>query len=147
MALHDNTAKVLTGRCYCGEITFSTSQKPQTVVYCHCEDCRRATGGPIAAFAAFEEKSVAFLPNDGRKISCNPGATRTFCDKCGSSLTGRYDYLPGQIYVSLGVIDQADELAPEIHSHEAERLSWLHIQDELERIGTSARSKIGDFPK
>ena len=80
---------VLTGRCYCGQITFTASKAPQIVSYCHCDDCRRATGGPVAAFAAFEENEVHFTPDEGSKISANPGVTRTFCPACGSSLTGR----------------------------------------------------------
>ena len=147
MMATDNTATVFTGRCYCGATTFRTIQAPQTVAYCHCDDCRRATGGPVAAFAAFDETAVAFAPDEGSKVSVNPGVTRTFCANCGSSLTGRYDYLPGQVYISLGVIDQADDLAPRIHSHESERLAWLHIDDDLERVATTARSKINDGSK
>lgn len=141
---NDDPAIVLTGRCYCGVTTFCTTQEPQTVVYCHCDSCRRATGAPVAAFAALDEKAVTFTPNEGRKVAINPGVKRTFCAECGSSLTGRYDYLPGQVYISLGVIDQAEELVPKIHSHDSERYSWLHIDDGLERVATSARSKINE---
>lgn len=144
---NDNRATVLTGRCYCGATTFSTTQEPQTVAYCHCDSCRRATGGPVAAFAALDEEAVTFIPNEGRKVEINPGVTRTFCADCGSSLTGRYDYLPGQVYISLGVIDQANDLAPKIHSHDSERYSWLHIEDNLERVAATARSKINDASK
>ncbi|MGI9407859.1 MAG: GFA family protein [Hyphomicrobiaceae bacterium] len=135
---------VCTGRCYCGATTFGTTQEPQTVAYCHCDDCRRATGGPVAAFAAFDEKAVTFKPDEGRKVTANPGVTRTFCAHFGSSLTGRYDYLPGQVYISLGVVDQANDIAPEIHTHESERLTWLHIDDDLERVAATGRSKIND---
>jgi len=145
--MSNNTKIVCTGRCYCGATTFRTTEKPQTVAYCHCDSCRRATGGAVAAFAAFDEKTVTFSPDEGRKIAANPGVTRTFCGTCGSSLTGRYDYLPGQIYISLGVVDQADDLAPEIHTHESERLTWLHIDDALERVATSGRSQINDASK
>ena len=141
---NEEIAIVLTGRCYCGAITFTMTQKPQTVANCHCDDCRRATGGPVAAFAAMDERAVNFSPDEGRLVNANPGVKRTFCSDCGSSLTGRYDYLPGQVYISLGVIDQANDLAPEIHSHESERFTWLHIDDDLERIASTARSEIND---
>ncbi|MGH1480076.1 MAG: GFA family protein [Geminicoccales bacterium] len=65
------------------------------VAYYHCADCRRVTGAPVAAFAAFDETAVAFTPNEGRKVMASPGVTRIFCETCGSPLTGRYDYLPG----------------------------------------------------
>ena len=140
------SATVCTGHCYCGAIRFTTTAEPQTVAYCHCDSCRRATGGAVAAFAAFDEKSVSFEPDAGREVCITPGVTRTFCPSCGSSLSGRYDYLPGQVYISLGVLDQAGQFAPKIHTHDAERFSWLHIDDGLERVSTSGRSKINDTP-
>jgi hypothetical protein len=73
----DNRQTVLTGRCYCGAATFSTVTEPQTITYCHCDSCRRATGGPVAAFAALDEHAVTFTPNEGRKIAINPAVT--FC--------------------------------------------------------------------
>ncbi len=134
----------LTGHCYCGAITFSASEKPEDVAYCHCDSCRRSTGGAVAAFAGFKENAVTFTPHRGQEVTVKPGAKRTFCADCGSSLTGSYDYLPDQIYIAIGVIDQADALTPNIHCHDAERLSWLHIDDELERMPESARAKLND---
>ena len=137
-----NSPLTITGRCYCGSITFHSSSKPRTVAYCHCEDCRRATGGPVAAFAAFEEGEIAFEPHEGKRVNVNTGVIRTFCKNCGSSLTGRYDYLPNQVFVSLGVIDQSDSLAAEMHAHNAQCLPWLHIADDLERSEATATTQI-----
>jgi hypothetical protein len=132
----------ITGRCYCGATRIRATQKPLAVAYCHCIDCRRATGAPVAAFAAFDEAAVTFTPNDGHKASATPGVERTFCPGCGSPLAGRYDYLPGQVYVAVSLLDQANELAPQLHAHEGQRLTWLHIDDGLERVASSSRSKL-----
>lgn len=137
-----NTSTVISGRCYCGATTIRAAQAPHAVAYCHCTDCRRATGAPVAAFAAFDETAVTFAPNEGRKVAANPGVTRTFCEVCGSPLTGRYDYLPGKVYIAVGVLDQAGDLAPQLHAHDSQRLVWLHIDDELERFADSARSQL-----
>lgn len=137
----------ITGRCYCGATTIRATQAPHAVAYCHCIDCRRVTGAPVAVFAAFDEAAVIFTPDEGRKIAANPGVTRTFCAACGSPLTGRYYYLPGQIYIAIGILDQANDLAPQLHAHESQRLTWLHIDDELERFANSARSQLTDAAK
>lgn len=133
---------MITGRCYCGAITITASEAPSAVVYCHCSDCRRATGAPVAAFAAFDEAVVTFSPNEGQKTTSSSTATRSFCGECGSPLSGRYAYLPGQVYVALGVLDQAHELAPQFHAHDGERLPWLRIEDDLERISATARRRL-----
>ena len=140
----DDTATVVTGRCYCGATKISATQAPLAIAYCHCIDCRRVTGAPVAAFAAFDETAACFSPDEGRKVVANPGVLRSFCAVCGSPLTGRYEYLPGQVYVPLGLLDQAGDLAPQLHAHESERLPWLHIVDDLERFATTARSGLTD---
>lgn len=138
------TSSAITGRCYCGATTVHAAQFPETVAFCHCRDCRRVTGAPVAAFAAFDETTVTFTPDEGRRVSTNPGVTRTFCGTCGSPLAGRFDYLPGKVYIAVGILDQADDLAPQLHSHESQRLAWLHIDDDLERYAGTARSRLGE---
>lgn len=133
---------ILTGRCYCGASIINASRAPITISYCHCTDCRRWTGAPVAAFAAFKEQDFMILPNEGRRIEASSGVSRTFCTECGSPLTGRYDYLPNKVYISLSLFDQADDLVPSMHSHEANRLRWLHIKDDIERMPSSARSTL-----
>ena len=134
--------KQITGRCYCGAIEFASTQPPQTVVYCHCEDCKRVTGAPVAAFAAFDDSAVTLKPSSGKVVSVNKGVTRTFCDDCGTPLTGRYEYLPGNVYIPLGVIYQAENLVPSIHCHEAKRFHWLNIEDNCKRWPGSARNDL-----
>ncbi|MBP5857717.1 GFA family protein [Marivibrio halodurans] len=143
----EGAAPAVTGRCYCGTTTIRAARAPETVAYCHCADCRRVTGAPVAAFAAFDEDGVTFTPDEGRRVTVNPGVSRSSCPHCGSPLAGRYDYLPGKIYIAIGLLDQANDLAPRLHSHAGERLSWLHIDDGLERFGTSARARLGDDGK
>lgn len=138
----DNAAGPITGRCYCGGTKIHATELPAAVAYCHCADCRRVTGAPVAAFAAFDSSKVTFSPDEGRVVSINPGVTRTFCEACGSVLAGRYDYLPDKVYIAIGLLDQADMLPPQLHAHEEQKLVWLHIEDDLERHAGSARAQL-----
>ena len=133
-----------TGRCYCGATTLRATRAPNAVAYCHCVDCRRVTGAPVAAFAQFADDALAFSPDEGREVRVTPGVVRTFCAACGSPLTGRYDYLPGRVYVPLGLLDQADAMAPGMHAHVAQKIIWLHIQDDLPRCQGSARQYLNN---
>lgn len=132
----------ITGRCYCGARRITAAAPPDIIAYCHCADCRRVTGGPVAAFAAFADGAVTVTPDEGAAVSASPGVTRRFCPECGSPLTARYAYLPGQVYVAIGVLDQADALAPSVHAHAGERLCWLTIDDDLDRIGGSSKERL-----
>lgn len=132
---------MLTGRCYCGSVRLQADAPPEAVCYCHCEDCRRVTGAPVAAFACFPADAVKVEPDPGRR-SAVPGVHRRFCTDCGSPLTAEFEYLPGQVYVPVGVMDDASALAPELHAHADRCLSWLHIADDLPRSNGSARTEL-----
>lgn len=123
-------------------MSLATSAAPLTVAYCHCADCRRVTGAPVAAFAAFSTSAVRLDPDTGTARPVTQGVTRRFCRDCGSALTAEFDYLPGQVYVPLGILDQADLLEPDQHCHEAARLAWLHIKDRLPRDAASGRARL-----
>ena len=135
--------KNCTGRCYCGAIKIETDALPLTVVYCHCQDCRRLTGAPVAAFAAFSASAVNLVPMPDTARPVNSGVTRRFCPDCGTPLWAEFDYFPGQAFVPLGILDQAADLPPELHCHADNRLPWLHIDDAGQQVAGSARNSIG----
>jgi hypothetical protein len=35
----------LTGRCLCGAVRYRSKGLPKRVSHCHCQQCRRASGG------------------------------------------------------------------------------------------------------
>lgn len=132
----------ITGRCYCGATTIRADRKTVAVAYCHCADCKRASGAPVSAVAAFDESDVTFVPDEGRAVSVNPDVTRTFCSVCCSPLAARYAYLPDQVYIPVSLLDQAEDLPPELHAYWSEHFAWLHLDDDLERFEKSSRSRL-----
>ena len=135
-----DTAALFTARCYCGASRLTLNGAPLTVAYCHCRDCRRWTGAAAAAFAAFDRSG---LDQDlGAPRIGTPGVERWNCPDCGSPLAAAFDYLPGQVYIPVGIIDQADALHPALHCHADSALPWLHIGDALPRETGSARATL-----
>ena len=117
-----------------------------TVAYCHCRDCRRWTGAPIAAFAAFTAGDVTFEPALGPGVEFVSGVRRWACARCGSPLAATFSYLPGQAYVPVGLFDNAEAFAPRSHSHVGSKLSWLHLADDLPRSQGSGRDRLNTAP-
>ncbi len=134
----------LTGRCYCGAVALRMRAPPDTVAVCHCVDCRRVTGAAMAAFAAFSENALSMTPDQSAGVEINPGVRRWFCKTCGSRLAATFDYLPGQVYVPVGVLDFAPDLTPQMHCHSAQMLPWLNSLDALLRYDKSAREELKD---
>ncbi len=87
----------------------------------------------MAAFCGFGLSDLNISPDPGPSMSINAGVTRWFCRNCGSALVAHYDYLKEQVYVPIGILDQAPELKPQMHCFADAKMPWLHIDDDLER--------------
>jgi len=73
------------------------------------------------------------------------GVHRWICTECGSPLMASFDYIPDQIFVPLGVLDDPEAFPPQIHCHTSSKLSWLHLSDDLPREAASARGDLRKF--
>ncbi len=82
-----------TGRCNCGDVTY-TAVKLRDIWYCHCEQCRRATGHYMAAAqCALTDIQIEGEP---QWYYVSENARHGFCSRCGSQLFWRndqHDYL------------------------------------------------------
>ena len=86
-------------------------------------------------------------PPPGAPLEHVPGVRRWTCLTCGSPMVARFDYLPGQVYVPLGVLDQAPDLPPSHHCHAAAQMPWLHLIDDLPRSDASGRDRLNASTK
>ncbi len=83
-----------TGQCLCGAVKFSAEGVDTDLHSCHCDMCRRWSGGP--GFAV----SVAAVSFEGAenitRYDSSSWADRGFCKRCGSNLfyhlKGRDEY-------------------------------------------------------
>lgn len=57
-------------------------------------------------------------------------------------MTAAFDYLPGQVYVPLGILNDAATLPPALHAHADGALPWLDIRDDLPRSEGTARATL-----
>ena len=131
----------LHGRCYCGAVHVTARSQPLTGAYCHCSDCRRLSGAPVSAFAAFAPEQLDWSPALQEGVSHSEGVRRWFCQACGTQLAAHYAYLPDQVYLPIGLFEDAATLVPESHSHAGSRLPWLHLSDDLPRAEASNRDR------
>ncbi len=124
----------VTGGCLCGAVRFSFRERPDWISYCHCKDCRRATGAPVVAFVGAATAAVGFA-GEAEPVShrSSPEVWRRFCPRCGSPIAYQDERLPGMIYFFLGALDEPEAFPPRHHAWEEQRLPWLHIDDGLPR--------------
>lgn len=131
-------AKVSSGGCLCGAIRFEARGVPKWTGFCHCESCRRATGGSVASHVGFTDTDLSFVEGAPKIYTSSPGVRRGFCAECGSSLTYESDRFPDYIQVYVGAFDEPDRFSPQAHVHCKEQISWFNIVDDLPRYAGSA---------
>lgn len=78
------TSQRLSGRCLCGAVAFTAVPK-HGMHACHCERCRRWTGGVYLGVDCGDSVEVA-NPEAVATWDSSDWASRSFCRTCGSSL-------------------------------------------------------------
>ena len=125
-----------TGSCRCGAIRFEADADPFYTGYCHCSDCRRATGAPMAAFVGFRTEHARFSGETPSTYGTAP-VSRSFCGTCGAPIAYFDARLPDQIFMMLGAMDEPKNYAPTVHGYISSALPFLHLDDDLPRMETN----------
>ncbi|HMG48059.1 MAG TPA: GFA family protein [Allosphingosinicella sp.] len=113
-----------TGGCLCGAIRYRVKGLPQATSLCHCESCRRATGGPSLAWAIFAEGDVEITSGELAIYASSPGVERGFCARCGTSLSYARANRPGLFDVTTASLDDPEAFPPAVEIWTSERLCW-----------------------
>jgi len=123
----------LTGRCLCGDVRFALHGKVGPLVYCHCTECRRASGTAFAANASVRARYLEWL--SGREgiveYESSPGKLRAFCGRCGSPVYSRMPADPDTFRIRLGLLDGDPERRSLAHFWVSEKAPWFEIRDDL----------------
>ena len=129
------------GGCLCGAVELRVVGESGHISYCHCGDCRKATGAPASIFAAYPTDRVTLECGVPGSYESSSGVRRSFCRECGTSLSYEDERLPGEVYLHTGIFDDPELFRPELHGWDSRRLRWLHISDDLPRFEESSKSR------
>jgi acylphosphatase len=131
------------GRCLCGAVRFVARGKPNWIVHCHCESCRRATSAAFATYVGYPVGAVEWTGVAPQRYRSSPGVTRSFCGHCGSPVSFAGERWPGEIHLFAASFLDAARLAPQSHVHVEEQLPWARVDDGLPRIVKNSRAGAG----
>lgn len=132
------------GGCLCGKVRYRVRGKPDWIAHCHCESCRKASGGAVVTWAGYTNDTYEVTKGAPVRFDSSAGVTRGFCGDCGSPLTYEAERYPGEVYVTVGTLDTPDDFPPTAHVHDEERVPWLHMADDLPRYRRTSRDEGGE---
>ena len=120
------------GGCQCGDVRYEAVGEPLHHALCHCNDCRASAGAPAVSWIAFPESAVTVTQGTPTGYASSPGATRSFCPRCGTGLFyTNPNVLPGLIDIQSATLDGVAGDPPGVQIQVAERLAWMERLDEL----------------
>lgn len=127
----------VSGHCLCGAISVSVREPLGPMDYCHCSQCRRASGTAFAtnAPAKIDNVEISCQPPDAlRSYRATPDKERVFCQYCGSPIYSRRDANPETIRLRLGLFDCAVQAGRRAHIWSDDTAPWHTITDDAPRF-------------
>jgi len=125
------------GRCSCGKVSFETTAAPDWIGICHCDTCRRATGGVLGGACGFPRDAVTINGKTHQHYQATAEVRRSFCSNCGSSISYQSSRWPTDIHIMIGVFDEPENLTPQFHLFIKDRLPWICLADTLVQYNTT----------
>lgn len=124
--------------CLCGAVQFTINGDLKAPRYCHCRNCAKFAGTSPATWAMAEMAAIRLSTPEGDISQFDSGkGLRCFCAQCGAPVWFRSLDFPDIVAIPLGVIDDGDVPAPEMHIWVQSKPDWCAISDALPQHATN----------
>lgn len=130
------SARVVSGGCRCGAVRYEATGGGNYVTHCHCSDCRRSSGAPYVTWISFARRGFQFTKGSPRETRWE-GRLRSFCSECGTPLTFLAKDFADEIDVTVGSLDEPEQVVPVDHTWMEDRLPWIQLADNLPTFSRS----------
>ncbi len=81
-------AETYKGSCFCGAVQFEVTGEPMQQGFCHCNDCRQWSGGPVTSYALWQSSAVRVTAGGDKVVTYSKTgqAERRHCSACGGAV-------------------------------------------------------------
>lgn len=123
-----------TGRCLCGDITYSIEGDPMAVAVCHCDHCQRQSGGAFSTNVVVSPDQLTINGDiatyeDRGRTGDDVYVLRRFCRTCGSPIVSVLVGRPEIVAVKAGTLDDRSDVQPVVQVWCDEKQPWVDLGD------------------
>jgi hypothetical protein len=121
------------GSCLCGGVALKINGPLAPIRICHCSQCRKAQGGPIATNIPVAVSDLEIQDENGfiRVYESSPDKERLFCGRCGSPILSRRHSIPDVVRVRAGLLSEPVHATLDLHAYTGSMASWWTLDDDL----------------
>jgi hypothetical protein len=120
------------GSCLCGGVRFELTEAFRRVSQCHCESCKKLSGGPGTVNGQVASAAIHVVQGSELLQTYRPaeGSAKTFCSRCGTNLFGGGWPDSELASVRLTTLEQPPARAPELHLFTRSVAPWETLPDD-----------------
>jgi hypothetical protein len=120
------------GSCLCGGVRFEVTEPFSRASHCHCESCKRISGGVGTTSGRSRSDAIRILEGSDLIRSYTPaeGSAKSFCSVCGSNLFGGGWPDSELCSVRLSAIDSGFDGRPEAHTFVRSLAPWETLPED-----------------
>lgn len=128
-----NESSKVNGSCFCGTVRFHFELPSKWCAHCHCSMCRKVHGAGYVTWVGFEQSKYTLDEGENELtwFQSSTGASRGFCNQCGSSMFFKADRWAGELHVALASLDDPIDRKPHAHAFHDSHVDWMPLDDAL----------------
>ena len=118
----------MTGKCLCGQASYSVDSEALATAVCHCRHCQRQSGSAFSIMVAAPSSALKLtgeVKTFADKGDSGAVVQRTFCPACGSPLFSVVAETPQMTFIKAGTLDDVSGLGPQFHVWCASAQPWV----------------------
>lgn len=117
----------MTGSCLCGDVAYVATDGFDMSGNCHCNICKKITGGAFEAFAIIDQDRLKLVQGEQELVEyrISGKAKKYFCGTCGTPVYNRYRPIPGKLVVHIGTLDDPASVTPTFNLYCENMLPWV----------------------
>ena len=129
-------ATAITGSCFCKTVQYQITSKIPMAVNCHCNNCKKISGGAFASLAVVKEKRLEITSGKESLATyqLSDNLAKHFCSHCGTPIFNRNSRYPGRCMVALGSLDDPAAVTPSVNVHCENRLAWVSLDETVQNF-------------
>jgi len=126
----------ITGSCFCKTVQYRLKSAISMAVNCHCNNCKKISGGAFASLAVVREKHLEITSGEESLATyqLSENLKKHFCSRCGTPIFNRNSRYPGRCMMTLGSLDNPAIVTPSVNVHCENRLAWVSLDETLQNF-------------
>ena len=126
----------ITGSCFCKAVRYQIKSAIPMAVNCHCNNCKKISGGAFASLAVVKEKHLEITSGKESLATyqLSENLKKHFCSRCGTPIFNRNSRYPGRCMMALGSLDNPAVVTPSVNVHCENRLAWVCLDETLQNF-------------